>query len=127
MEETIVRLKLRSRIYSPEKLVELSGLNCQRSWRIGERRGKSGIVEEDNGCVVESGLPKSATLDEHMAALLAVLAPCTAQLRSLSEHTDIELSCVVYGKTVPALNFSRKTIDQIAGLGASLDIDLYVT
>jgi len=49
------------------------------------------------------------------------------RIRALSENETVELSCVVYASTPPSLNFDKSVIQQVYQLGASLDIDLYIT
>lgn len=125
MQETIVRLKVRSTDLKPDQIAAAIGLQCDRSWCKGELREHTRIEEPDNGWVLGSGLPVSATLEEHLESLLSVLARHADSIRSLSVACCVELSCVVYSQRPPALYFDPLVVKRIANLGASLDIDLY--
>jgi hypothetical protein len=43
-----------------------------------------------------------------------------------AQHEDVQFSCIIYTATRPPLYFSKKVIQQINYLEASLDIDLYI-
>lgn len=68
--ETLVRLKIISSRYSPEAITEVLGLQCDRYWRIGEKRVHTIMDEKNHGWVLNSGLSKSDSLDEHVKHLL---------------------------------------------------------
>ena len=125
-DETIVRLKIISNRQTPEQITDTVGLTCDKSWRIGDKRGKTIIVEKNNGWVLNSSLPKSASLEAHVENLLERLSPCAAKIQMFAEHDDVEFSCVIYAATPPALNFSKVVVQNISLLGASLDVDLYL-
>lgn len=124
-EEIIVRLKILSVTHTPDQITSITGLRCGRSWLLGDKRGTTTIVEKCNGWILNSSLAKDASLVEHIEDVLAQAAPAAAEIRSLSEHSEVELSCVIYSFSPPALNFERAIIERICSLGASLDIDLY--
>lgn len=126
-EETIVRLKILSTNRRPEMVTEFLGLQCDKCWHCGDTRTHTTIIEKNNGWLLHSGLPKTAPLEEHIEAILAILAPFKEKIRSLSSADTVELSCVVYAARPPSLNFEQSTIARLAELGASLDIDLYIT
>ncbi len=102
------------------------GLACDKSWRIGDKRAHTIIDEKNNGWIVNSGLPKTASLEEHMQQLLQRLEPYKDRIKLLSSDDNIEFSCVIYATTMPALNFDNGIVEQLNQFGASLDIDLYV-
>jgi hypothetical protein len=126
-DETIVRLKITGTNRPPEQISKAIGLTCDRSWRIGDKRENTVIVEKTNGWVLNSGLPKTASLEAHIEDLLKRLLAHADKLRLLSEDECTELSCVVYAASPPALNFDKTVIQRLSDLGVSLDIDLYLT
>ncbi len=83
------------------------------------------MKETAHGWELGSGLSTSAGLEEHIKALLNRLEGRAEPVGLLSATADVELSCVVYADSAPALNFEKSVIDRLARLGASLDIDLY--
>lgn len=125
-QETIVRLKVISTELVPELVSAAIGISCDRCWRIGDLRPKTIIKEKQNGWILDSGLPRTATLDEHINALLSILEPRADSVRQLSVASTVELSCVVYSDHNPGLSFDASVIAKIARLGAGLDIDLYI-
>ena len=125
-DRTIIRIHIISVGRTPEEITDFVGLSCDKSWRIGDKRGKTIIEQKNNGWILESGLAESAPLDMHIEALLQRITPYADRIRSLSSQDTVELSCVVYAAAPPALNFSSCVIGQIGELGASLDIDLYI-
>ncbi len=125
-DEIIVRLKITSVHITPEEITEKLGISCDNSWRLGDKRKKTIIEEKENGWVLDSGLSRSASLENHIDVLLKRLSPHAVTIRLLSQKSKVELSCVCYAATPPALNFSSGIIKRLDELGASLDIDLYL-
>jgi len=107
-------------------ITEAVGLACDKCWHCGDKRARSIIVEKDNGWVLHSGLPKTASLDAHIEALLSKLDPFKESIRFISLADTVELSIVIYAPSPPALNFDSSIINQLTELGASMDIDLYI-
>ena len=121
-----VSLDVESTEIAPDRLAVMIGLEADRSWRVGDKRGKSQIRETTNGWSVSSGLDEGASLEDHMAALLQRLQPVADRISKLPSETAVELSCAVYADDPPALAFSPKVVEQMAVLKAGLDIDLYI-
>ena len=103
------------------------GLAYDKSWRIGDKRGRSGIIQKNNGWVLTSKVSSSAPLEDHISDLLVRLADHTDAIREISRRDEVELSCVIHAAHPPPLNFSKDLVHNLSQLGASLDIDLYLT
>ena len=125
-DEIIVRLKVTSASRTPEQISDATGILCDHSWRIGEKRGKTILVEKTNGWVLNSKMPKNAPLEAHIEELLGRLLVHADRLRALSEHETVEFSCVIYASAPPSLNFNKSFIQRVCQLGASLDVDLFL-
>lgn len=125
-DEVIVRLKIVSDLRTPEEITEALGVECSKSWRKGDKRANTVIVEKHNGWLLDSALPRSAPLESHIDSLLKRLSPHVEKIKKLSRNDDVELSCVVYASSPPPLNFPKPMIHQLGEMGASLDVDLYV-
>lgn len=126
MQETIVRLKVLSPNRTPSQLTDIIGIPCDSCWRIGDTRTHTIIKEETNGWILNSGLPRSAALEEHVDALLRLLDSRADSIRSLSPAANVELSCVIYAEELPAISFDASIIGRLARLGVGLDIDVYL-
>jgi hypothetical protein len=126
-QETIVRLKILSRTLTPEMITAKIGLQCDKWWHAGDFRGHTIIVQKEHGWVLHSGLPKTTDLDTHIKVLLDILEPAKEAIRGISITETVEFSIVIYSSSEPALCFDPPIISRIAGLGAGLDIDLYVS
>ena len=126
ISEIFVRLKISSVSRTPEQISDATGFLCDHSWRIGEKRGKTSIVEKTNGWILNSKMPQNSSLEAHIEALLGRLLVHADRIRALSENETVELSCVIYASAPPSLNFDKSVIQRVWQIGASLDIDLYI-
>jgi len=125
--ETIVRLRILTNLHQPGEVSKLIGISCDASWKKGEPRTKGATIKHvKNAWILNSGCPASTPLDDQLIALLDRLKPALTEIRNLGPENEIELSCVLYSDTTPALNFSPAIIQAVAAMGASLDIDLYL-
>ncbi len=125
-DEVIVRLVIRSQDLSPEEITHAIGLPCEQSWVTGQRRGPTIILHEDNGWIIGSGLARTSALEDQVDGLLRRLAPVSSKVKELSARNIVEVSIVIYAGNEPALSFGNQTLRALAGMGASLDIDLYI-
>lgn len=125
--ETHVRLKVTSENLTPDEVTACMGLQCDKSWKIGDKRGATIIQEKTNGWIFSSPLDVSAPLDDHLRFMEHALLTCVPQVNKITGKANIELSIVIYSHEIPSLLFSRATINLISCLSASLDIDLYIS
>jgi hypothetical protein len=102
---------------------ESLGFSAHKQWHIGEDR----IHIKEHGWVLESGMPRTSSLEEQCEALLARIAARRVQVRELSRAATVTFSCVIYCEREPALWFAPRVVSEIAELGAAFDIDLYVS
>jgi hypothetical protein len=121
-----VSMDVESERMTSEQIAEMIGLEADRSWRIGDKRGRSQILETTNGWSVSSGLDEGANLDDHIAALLKRVQPVAGGIARLSGQVSVEISCAVYAVRPPALAFPPRVVQQLADLKTGLDIDLYI-
>lgn len=121
-----VSIDVESDCMTPEQMAVMIGLEADRSWRIGDKRGKSQILQTTNGWSVSSGLDEGDSLDEHLGSLLRRLQPVASGIARLSGQASIEISCAVYAEKPPALAFPPHLVQQLAALKTGLDIDLYI-
>jgi hypothetical protein len=121
-----VELNIISVEMAPDLISNALGIKCDHSWQIGDRRGRSLIIEKSNGWTLSSMRPDNDTLENHIKELLGRLSSHIKQFGLLKEHCEIELSCVIRSDVAPVLNFSQEVIRALSEIGAGLDIDLYL-
>jgi hypothetical protein len=126
-DRIFVRLRILSAVNTPEEITRLIGLESERSWHVGDKRGKTQIVEPSNGWLITSGIGETASLEEHVQALSDRIAPVSARIAALAEDATIEVSCAIYAEHPPALSFAASCLQRLADIKAGLDIDLYIT
>ena len=122
-----VRLKILSNTITPEALTDHIGIECDRSWHIGDKRGKTQILEPSHGWELTSGKNENASLEEHLDGLLVRTSHISSRLAALPQDVVIEVSCAIYSKHPPELCFGANYVQQLATIRAGLDIDLYNT
>ncbi len=124
--EIYAELVITSASMRPDEITLLVGLEPTESWRTGEIFGAANVRRrKENGWVLASGLDRSKDLSQHLASLMAKIAPRSEQLRNLAD-CSIEVACVLYAYDyVPAMHFDSAIVSLVAAIGAEIDIDLY--
>ncbi|MBI3184967.1 MAG: DUF4279 domain-containing protein [Myxococcales bacterium] len=124
--EVRVSIVLAEFVCDPGAIEGVLGVRPSKTWRAGDRIGKSSRTYRVNGWALQSELPKDRALQEHVDWLLARMPRSLQALKVVSPSWTAEVSCVVYVvEQVPELHLNAKTIGRIAELGAEIDIDLY--
>lgn len=124
--DTIVRLRIVSATMNPEAITQAVGLPCDMCLRMGEPRVPGArILAKENEWLLHSGLPKSATFQQHVNTMLDLVEGSRHAIRRLSETETVEFSIVMYCRESPDTHLDREAVARIAALGASIDIDLY--
>src|SRR4051794_7401239 len=124
-DEVHAEFDVTSTVLSRHEIECRIGLAPAHSWSIGDVRGRTTIVERDNGCRYKSKLPVTASLDDHIRDLLGQLRPHAGCIRELAGNCQAIFSLAIYHYSTPALYFDREMIQQFDDLGAAFDIDLY--
>ncbi|MFT7617834.1 MAG: hypothetical protein ACI97A_001473 [Planctomycetota bacterium] len=136
MLETIVRIKItgESEASLPDSIDRKLEIVGTKRWLLGGLKGhlkggpkgSSEVLYKNNGWILDSGLPRSAGLEEHCLAISTLIAKRETLLAEIAMEANVELSCVIYATSEPALNFSSDFIMQLASGKIGLDIDLYI-
>ena len=125
MQKTHVSLRLTSDNKSPEQLFAELGVPAEKSWRKGDRREKTALIEQENGYEFRADPLEGMSFEDQADVLLRRLDPIAEKIRGLGcDH--VQLTCVVYASRVPAIHFSRSALEKMSRFGASLDVDLYL-
>jgi hypothetical protein len=124
-----IRLIILSSSLNPEQISDQIGKAADETWLLGDQRKDTIILEKENGWMLFSKRKLSAELHEHLDNIRVALNGAECKIKNISETLgcDVQLSCVVYTKSEPPLEFEKKDIAWLASMGASLDIDVYLT
>ncbi|NAS99299.1 hypothetical protein CU664_18090 [Pseudomonas syringae pv. actinidifoliorum] len=127
--ENHVRLVFTSKNIQPDEMSVSIGVKADQVWAAGDKRSKTNLLETENGLVVESKLAKNLDLMTHIEWMISAFNGLKNKLLSFSKmpECEIQLSCVVYSNGAPPLNFEKFITHWLGCIGASLDIDLYVS
>jgi hypothetical protein len=129
-DEIGVRLSIISDSLSPSQIDEYVGIKCDDSQergkmnRLGTKRYERHAWFMKDRYTVREGEDIGDKLDSAIAHLLSRLEGSEAKVRELSKSNEVEFSLYFYAQDVPPMGLSRRHLQAIAALGASLDIDL---
>ena len=125
-----MKVFIRFSVYSTQMTLDqlVQNVDCQptRVWSAGTLRGKTQIVEKNNGFMIESEYCDCDDLDAILNQFLKTLKINEDRLDSVLDKVGVLLRCIVYSESTPPIYFSSDTISCISGLNADFDIDLYV-
>ncbi|HXT02105.1 MAG TPA: DUF4279 domain-containing protein [Elusimicrobiota bacterium] len=135
--ETRVRFNIVDFDFDPASITETLGVQPTKTWKIGEpryapeisaqRAGSPLAYWKNNGWVLKSSLAEDRTVDDHVEALIKILAPCWGQLKELAPKCYFELAVTMrmFNVDRPPLWFDASLIKKLAELNAHVDVDLY--
>jgi hypothetical protein len=110
----------------PEAISTALGVEPTRSWMANDPAVK-GPLRRRNGWILKSSLPVETEPAEQVTSILRRLPKGLLGLSSIKGGWNASVLCAVYlASGTPPLFFEPSTLATIAGLGAALDIDLYV-
>lgn len=126
--ESYVRLMVLSESISPEQISSQLGILGDDTWRVGDKRKNTAILEKENGWILHSKKEKSVDLEGHIDNIRALISGYESNFKIISDAFDceVQLSCAVYYENEPPLLFEKEIIIWLNSIGASLDIDLYL-
>jgi hypothetical protein len=121
-----VWLSIVSEVQAPEEISAYVGIECDLSWKPGDVRYPTTIVETDYGWVLESGVPEQeADVEVHIEATLARVRASAERIRNLSSQAEVTIQVVIYSTERFGLAFDPWAVREIATLGAAIDLDVY--
>lgn len=129
-DEIGVRLSIISHSLTPSQIDEYVGIKCDDSQRRGDVNRLGTKRYERHAWFLESRhtIPEDKhigdKLDSAVAHLLLRLEGTEAKIKELSGSNEVEFSLYFYAREIPPMGLSKRHLQAIAALGASLDIDL---
>ena len=124
--ENFVWFRVDSTELSPGEILKIIGVPPTRSWAIGDFRPKTKLCGKTNGCIIESGLPTCASIEEHLSCLFDKVRPYFSNFKHLSAFATIELGCAIYAMSMPTVNLGSHVIRFLADINSSVDYDIYI-
>jgi hypothetical protein len=111
----------------PAEVTALLGLQPTAAWVKGDL--VPGHPHADRPCSawrIQSPLPRTATFEDQLHALLDILETRADQVRAASKRYGAQLTCAAYFDSVnPGFGLAADDVARIAALGLSMDFDLY--
>ncbi len=126
--ESYTRLGIFSPILTPEEVDSALGIKCDKSYHSGDLRKPTIIREKKNGWIINSRLPRDASLEDHIKDLLSRVSGLEDKIRELADRPGVEaeFTYVVFTNERLILFFPRKVVDTFFRMGVDLDIDFYI-
>lgn len=77
---------------------------------------------------LDSAMPATATLEQHVQAILDIVGPVSKAIRQIPGAISKRIYCtVIPGGAIPTLEVQHDTLERVSALGCGLVIDvLYV-
>jgi|SRR6185437_10309416 len=128
MKEFIVDVDVSSRILSRPQITSIVGLSGDVGWDRGDLTAR-GAVRNETACRFDSGISNSATIEQHMAAIVARWpAVATSQLRALDPDCSTYLRiAVLHDSFTTSFVLGLRWIRWAAECGLELEISAYPT
>lgn len=111
----------------PDIVSNLIGFAPTKAWVAGEPTARNPeISHRFSRWTYQSPLPLEAAVEDHVAALLAVLEGNTSGVKSVSARFPTHIGCAVYSADAPeGFHLSASTLARITALGLSFDYEHY--
>lgn len=112
---------------SPEAIAEALGLQPSRTHHKGDAISKRvQTLRKEHLFRIESPLPRSASLQDHLAWLCDLVEPVSSQLTTISDRCKYDIFCgFSSGSGQGGFVLDPMLLSRIAGLKINLVVDLY--
>jgi len=111
---------------SAEEISTLIGLQPDRAWMIGDRRGKTNIIERTHGWILNSRLKDIGfDVEMHIDDLLQRVKPIAERFALLAETDVVTVHTAIYSDSRVLMSFEPRIQKLIGELHARFDIEIY--
>jgi hypothetical protein len=133
MDTVKVWLAVESRELSVADLESLIGLKADKSWSVGEPRGKSGLLHNINCWTLQNKIDQGSHPELQVGQMIGkaleqlfgrITSRVRERLKELSGHHDLVLGIGILSRQVPEIHFHKEQIRAFSDLGLTLDLDL---
>lgn len=111
----------------PSVVTAVVGFEPTEAWLEGQpMRGNPSAHHTHSRWMLKSPLPLSASVEDHLEALLSALEPHAVRIREAACRFSAGISCAIYFHSVnPGFHISNALAARVAAIGLGLDFDLY--
>ena len=112
---------------APSDVTALLGMEPTAAWRKGDAiAGLRRACRPTSAWRLQNPLPRTASFEDQLQALLEILEPGADQVRAAAERYGAQISCAAYFASFnPGFGLSADHVARVAALGLSMDFDLY--
>jgi len=127
--KSYIRLVVLSDSMEPDEIINQIDLVGDKVWKRGDKRGNTLILEKENGWMVNSKEKNDSEIERHIESIRSIIRGKESILKHMSQEGGciIQLSYAIYSKDEPPLSFNKDIINWLGSVGASLDVDLYLS
>ena len=124
-----LHFSLISETLKKDEILELTPFKPTRSWQQGELILQSIMCYKHSGVRLTLPSIHSFYVDDAVTELLHFLAPYQFAIGRMTSNMPIEaeIACVAYCERPPAIYLSPISVKQIAAMGASFDLDMFIS
>lgn len=129
MTTVAAELSIYGKTIEPEEITRKLGIQPSLTWRAGDFRSRRMNATYDYACWRTVTDADGSPLEIHVRKLIDRTAACHHLIRQFAAESacDVEVSVVVrLGGNSPDISLRKDTIEWIASIGASFDVDLYL-
>jgi hypothetical protein len=125
-ESNNVSVKIESPSITAADLIARTGVEHDEKWTLGDTYGAFGATRRGHGLGLETKVSPTASLDEHVSAMIKRLAPAAQKLGQLGNEVEVTFTCKIESRRAPAIHFARDVVRWLAVMNAKLDVDTSV-
>jgi hypothetical protein len=107
----------------------VTGMEPTKTWEKGEKRGKGtkSAVPRHNGFDIQPYSKETGEVEDKLLTLIKLLLPYKANLEALSTIAGMGINIAYWGykEQMWGVHFNPETIQGLATLNLSVDVDLY--
>jgi Domain of unknown function (DUF4279) len=130
-QECSAALRVFSLMKSATELTAVLGLSPTVQHDKGDRyspRNPDSRVFDRTTCIFETGLPMSATIEDHLLAVVRLVESLGQQLHELASDCEIDIICSVSSDSGQGgIVLNRDLLRRIADLRLDVTFDLYIS
>ena len=127
-----VSLEVLSEKHTADKIIRVIGLKPDRIIKKGDKKSKTSLIHKSNIWILDSDIDNTTStspINEYIRPLLDRVSKYSAGFEKINNNKEyfIQCSCVIECDCDPPLGLTPDVLLGLGKIGATLDIDLYVS